>query len=288
MPRISTYNHFSLSNQSKKKNVLTVDTFLGLDYNVAQLSVADNHAVDMLNIIYKDKVNQKRHGWQQLFQMINTVYHTQNSDGTYSEEKSNPINFNGIWAFRGTDNRVYVIAHIGKLLYRVTGIGKGKTFLDIKFNLLADTTMLNGYPIKVAVELENIKSQAFYGNNRLYILGGNYYFVLYANNGSITLARVEDNADTYIPTTTVGIVAKDSLAEYESSLSRATSLDDVNLMTQYRKNKLVTGMFTDERSSIKSTRFYDYELDSCVNPKKDTDINNILITINSLKSEVDS
>ena len=57
-------------------------------------------------------------------------------------------------------------------------------------------------------------------------------------------------------------------------------------MTQYRKNKLVTGMPI--ASEVKKTRYNDYELDTCINPKKNTDINNIKVTINSLKeSEVE-
>lgn len=287
MPIRNTYSHFGLSNQSKKKNVLNIDTFLGLDYNVAQLNVADNHAVDMLNIIYKDKVNQKRHGWQQLFQMIETNYYIENGNGTYTQ-RFNSVKFNGIWSFIGEDNQEYVIAHIGKVLYRVTGLGKDKTFLDCKFTMIAQDVLYNGETYKVTIELNDMKSKAFYGNKRLYILGGNKYFVLRANNGIIYINEVEDDEDTYIPTTTVGIVAKDSLTGKESSLSRATSLDDVNMMTQYRKNKLVTGTYIEKADEVKSTRFNDYELDSCVNAKQDTDINNILITINSLKSEVDS
>lgn len=287
MPRQNTYSHFALSSQSTKKRTFNIDTFLGLDYSVAQLSVADNHAIDMLNIIYKDKVNQKRHGWQQLFQMIPTTYYVSNENNTYTE-KSNPINFNGMWSFRGEDDQTYVIAHIGKLLYRVTGLGKGKTFFDIKFILIAKNETYNGNSIKVAIELENIKTTAFYGNNRLYILGGNKYFVLKANINGINLVEVEDDENTYIPTTTIGIISKDSITEGESSLSRATSLDDVNLMTQYRKNKLVTGTFIETDDKVKNSKFNDYELDTCVNPKKDTDINNILVTINSLKSEVDN
>ena len=288
MPRINTYSHFSLSNQTKKKNVLNIDTFLGLDYNLSQLNVADNHAVDMLNIIYKDKLNQKRHGWQQLFQMIETTYYTQNENGTYSSQKSNTVHFNGIWTFTGEDGVERTVAHIGKLLYLIKGIGKGKTFYNCKFVMIAEDRLNNGSLIKVTSELEDIKSKAFYGNRRLYILGGNKYYVLTTKNSQVKLSEVEDNENTYIPTTTVGIVAKESLNEGESSLSRATSLDDVNLMTQYRKNKLVTGTYIEKSNEVKSTRFSDYELDSCVNPKKDTDINNIVITINSLKSEVDS
>ena len=285
MPRVNTFRYYDLPNQAKKKQTLTINNYLGVDYNTSQLSVADNHAIDMLNFIYKDKVNQKRHGWQQLFQMIPTVYYTR-TNGVLSEAKSNPINFNGIWSFVGNDNQIHIVAHIGYLLYIITGLGKGKTFLDCKFTLIAERETIGGQVYLISKELMNIKSQAFYGNKRLYILGGNKYYVLNVSP-DVELREVEDDIDTYIPTTTIGIVAKGTLGEGESSLSRATSLDDVNMMTQYRKNKLISGTYIESSDSVKSTRFNDYELDTCVYGKKDTDINNIVITINSLRKESD-
>ncbi len=285
MPRNTTYRHYDLKFAKGYKKTLTINKFMGVDYGLAQLQVADYHAVDLQNIIFKDRVNQKRHGWQQLAKMSNTTYYVEKEDGTY-EQRNNTYNFNGIWSFVGEDNQVYVVAHIGKLLYKITGIGKGMNFLNCNIELVATSKVYNGVIINVAKELEDYKSQAFYGNKRLYILGGNKYYVLRGLNSNLNLKEVEDDENTYIPVTTIGIVAANSLSSGESSLGHATSLDDVNLMTQYRKNKLVTGMPI--ASEVKKTRYNDYELDTCINPKKNTDINNIKVTINSLKeSEVE-
>lgn len=285
MPRNTTYRHYDLKFAKGYKKTLTINKFMGVDYGLAQLQVADYHAVDLQNIIFKDRVNQKRHGWQQLAKMSNTTYYVEKEDGTY-EQRNNTYNFNGIWSFVGEDNQVYVVAHIGKLLYKITGIGKDMNFLNCNIELVATSKVYNGVIINVAKELEDYKSQAFYGNKRLYILGGNKYYVLRGLNSNLNLKEVEDDENTYIPVTTIGIVAANSLSSGESSLGHATSLDDVNLMTQYRKNKLVTGMPI--ASEVKKTRYNDYELDTCINPKKNTDINNIKVTINSLKeSEVE-
>ena len=285
MPRNTTYRHYDLKFAKGYKKTLTINKFMGVDYGLAQLQVADYHAVDLQNIIFKDRVNQKRHGWQQLAKMSNTTYYVEKEDGTY-EQRNNTYNFNGIWSFVGEDNQIYVVAHIGKLLYKITGIGKNMNFLNCNIELIATSKVYNGVIINVAKELEDYKSQAFYGNKRLYILGGNKYYVLRGLNSNLTLKEVEDDENTYIPVTTIGIVAANSLSSGESSLGHATSLDDVNLMTQYRKNKLVTGMPI--ASEVKKTRYNDYELDTCINPKKNTDINNIKVTINSLKeSEVE-
>ena len=60
-------------------------------------------------------------------------------------------------------------------------------------------------------------------------------------------------------------------------------LDDVNMMSQWRRNKLVSGTYVDDGVSLRTTRFTDYQLDTSIKPKKPTDINNIEITISSLK-----
>jgi hypothetical protein len=270
MPIKSTYRHYNPNNSNKR--TFEVNTFKGVDYTPAQLNVADHHAVDISNIIYQDKVNQKRKGWQQIAQVVPTTYYVKNSDGTYTQ-KVNPTNVNAVWKFIGENNTEIVIAHIGKLLFKVEGFGKDKTFLDSKFEAI--TTKVDNK--NVALELENRKSEAFYGHHRLYILGGNKYYVLKHSDGVLSLSEVEDDEETYIPTTTVGITYKDSAVDL------AAPLDDVNLLTQWRKNKLVSGTYVDDGVSLRTTQYWDFSLDTTVYPKNETDINNIVINIQSLK-----
>ena len=159
--------------------------------------------------------------------------------------------------------------------------GKDKSFLDVKVVPLLETETTGGIDYKVAnLELNDSPSQAFYGSKRLYILGGNKYFVLRVNNYDFELRAVEDDSETYIPTTTIGITYKDS------AVDMAAPLDDVNMMTQWRKNKLVSGTYVDDGVSLRTTRFWDYELDSSVHPKNKKDVNDIQITVNSLKEVV--
>ena len=66
------------------------------------------------------------------------------------------------------------------------------------------------------------------------------------------MCRVEDDVDTYIPTTTIGIT------EVDSGISARTALDDVNLLSSLRKNKLVTGL----SSSVENKDIYEYYLDA--------------------------
>ena len=131
--------------------------------------------------------------------------------------------------------------------------------------------------VDVIEHLEDYKSFAQVGYGRLFIFGGNKLFVLKVYNGQYTLKEVEDDEDTYIPVTTIGIT------EADSAVNEQQILDDVNMMSQWRRNKLVSGTYVDDGVSLRTTRFTDYQLDTSIKPKKETDINNIEITISSLK-----
>ena len=276
MPTKSRYRPYDLHSSSPK--VFEVTQFKGVDYSSVKLNVSDEHAVDMLNIIYKDNVNQKRPGWEQVAKALPIEYYTK-SNGVYTK-KTNSTNVNGVWTFTAIDGNKYTIAHIGKLLFWVVNFGVGKTFLQAQLIPIVTKELKDGVSYNVALELEDYPSQAFYGSKRLYILGGNKYYVLRINNRNFELAEVEDDEETYIPTTTVAITYKDS------AVNLAAPLDDVNMMTQFRKNKLVSGTYVDDGVTLRTTRFWDYELDTSVTPKNPTDINKIQINVDYLKEVV--
>lgn len=273
--RKSTYAHYDLS--FHKQKTLAIAKFLGVDFNPAQLQVADNHAVDMENIIFEDRVNQKRRGWEQLAKIEPYHYHVVVDELGTIEERINTTSFNAFWEFEDTEGRRHYIAHIGKLLYEVTNIGQDATFLDFHLEPLVETKVVGNNTYHLAIELEDYKSFAQTGYGRLFIFGGNKLLVLKVKNGNFELKEVEDDEDTYIPVTTIGIT------EVDSAVSEQQILDDVNLMTQWRRNKCVSGTYLDDGVSLRTTRFTDYQLDTSVKPKKPTDINNINIKISSLK-----
>lgn len=278
MPIKSTFGHYNLSKFENKKLRLTVARFLGVDFNPAQLQVADYHATDMRNFVYEDRVTQKRKGYDQLAKIKVTPYHVAVENGY--EQRFNEPHFNGFWEFTGDDGAKHCVAHIGKLLYSVEGIGRGKTFLDCRFIPLLKTVEENSVSYSVGIELEDYKSMAFHGYNCLFILGGNALYILRMDGNSFTLKEVEDSDETYVPVTTIGITDADS------KVNERQALDDVNMMTQYRKNKLVTGTYIDDGVNVRTTRFWDYSLDTSVKPKKPTDINKVRVRINSLKEVV--
>jgi len=274
MPIKSTFNHYNLSLDGKKLK-LTVSRFLGVDFNPAQLQVADNHATDMRNFVYEDKVTQKRKGYDQMAQIKRTPYHVITESGY--EQRFNEPHFNGFFEFTGDDGANHCVAHIGRLLYAVYGIGRDKTFLDCRFVPLLRTVVVNSVTYNVGIELEDFKSMAFHGYNCLFILGGNALYILRMDGSDFTLKAVEDSDETYVPVTTIGITDADS------KVNERQALDDVNMMTQYRKNKLVSGTYIDDGVNVRTTRFWDYSLDTSIKPKKPTDINNVRVRISSLK-----
>lgn len=255
--------------------IFGITSFKGVDLREGQLLVDKEHGVDASNIVREDDVNQKRQGWEQLAKVEPYEYYVE-ENGSYTK-KTNTTNFNGIWTYIGEDYKRYTFALIGRLLYRATYIGKNNSFLEIRVQPIVKTVTVGLEKYNVCVEFADKKVKAFVSNRRLYILGGNKYFVVKTTNGKISINEVEDDVDTYIPKTSTGVTYADSAAP------NITALDDVNLLTQYRKNGLVSGTFFDDGVSLRTTRFWDWSLDASVNCKKATDINNIKIKISQLR-----
>ena len=235
----------NLANQQlNKRRTFTTGAFAGVDFQEAETNLAVNNAREMLNIIYKDGVDQTRDAWEQIAKVDGRV--------------------NAYIAFKAEDGFMHHIFHIGKFLYEGFRIGKRYSFLEAIFTKISNT------------ELEDYRSLMRVSGKRLYILGGNKYYMLRIAP-AYELVEVEDSPYTYIPVTTIGITYKDS------PVSGQEALDDVNLMTQWRKNKLVSGTYIDNGVDVRTTRFWQWTLDTSVKPKQLADLNNMEIVISSLR-----
>jgi len=244
---MATKDKFSLNlrnNQLGKRQLFSSDSFAGVDFQEAETRLAKNNARDILNVIYKDGIDQTRDAWEQVAKAEARV--------------------NSIIKFKAEDGFEHIIAHIGKKLYEIFRFGREHTFLDAIFTKISD------------YELEDYKSLMRVSGKRLYILGGNKYLMLRIQGG-YELVEVEDSAYTYVPTTHIGVTYKDS------AVSLLTALDDVNLMTQWRKNKLVSGTYIDNGVDVRTTRFWEWDLDTSIKPKAKTDLNNMEVVISSLR-----
>ena len=235
----------TLANKNlSSRKTFTTGSFAGVDYQEAETNLANNNARDILNIIFKDGINQTRDAWEQIAKVEGRV--------------------NSYIKFEADDGYEHHIFHIGKFLYEGFKIGKEYSFLDAYF------TKISNY------ELEDYRSLMRASGKRLYILGGHKYLMLKINP-SYELVEVEDSEYTYIPTTTIGVTYKDAPTNLVSAY------DDVNLMTQWRKNKLVSGTYIDNGVDVRTTRFWEWDFDTSIKPKTLSDLNNMEIVISSLR-----
>lgn len=251
---------------SEKRKTYSITFNKGIDKASLPFEANPARALDALNYVYRDGKVQKRFGINQLVQSEATQYKVYGGADTL---KTNSKEINGIWRFLAEDGAYHIVAHIGKLIYEVKES-------DGVYSL----TLLTKATSK-AYELENYKSTAIVGNKRLYILGGNKLMLLrFPTVGTYSYEPVEDHQLAYVPTTTI------SITYFNAKASGRQSLDQVNLMTEWRKNKLLSGVGV----SSEMTRVYDantygylYQLDSPIIEKEDGDIEKIRVTINRRK-----
>lgn len=227
MPSKSTFNHYNLTGHNASKKTTNVSQFFGVEYLNSQLETKDYHATDIKNIVYKDKTNQKRSGYEQ-------VAKTPNVEGI--DIRRNAVN--GYYEFYDENSIFHKIIHIGTRLFEVKFLEKDSYYWETKFNLISNN-------------MANHKSMAFSSKGILYILDGTKYRYLRVTGGdseyTFTLNDVANSDIVYIPTTSL-IGADDTISAYE----------DVNMLTNWRKNELDGTKFIENNEE----NDYYYELDS--------------------------
>lgn len=192
---------------NKKFERKVINNFLGVDYASSIFNVADYRAIDMRNLINKNGINHKRNGWSEIAQFNDKI--------------------NGIWQFKDDNKNIHIIVHSGKKFYKITNLSTNSfetTYEEINFNETVNLT-----------RIINERSYGVVAGNRLYILCGDYLVYGTWDNGTTwEIRRVEDDEDTYIPTTTIGITKEGSLIQ-----GTRTGYDKINLLNRKRKNTLI-------------------------------------------------
>ena len=273
----SAFKHYSLT--QSQRHQLEVKRFGGVDYSTQKFLVADGHAIDMKNFVYRDGIVQKRHGIEEILAIPDVLYVPADFDvptqASVSEVHSNydQKTINGIWKFEAEDGREHVVAHIGKLMYEIKNIGNE----HITANLITTgVSFADGEQHYLAYEFEDYKSSAFVGGKKLWFLGGNKYMCLRFLTGQegseISFFAVDNSDSTPVPTTTISITYKNSI------VNKRMSYDSVNLLTKWRKNKLISGTSKSEEEKTK-TAFFEYTLDAPLKTKTKGDMADILVII---------
>lgn len=272
-----------MSSIARDRKTLSIDTFYGVDYSKPALQVLDYHAIDILNFIIKDGVDQKRAPWEQMAAVPSFSY-VKKVDGSYIERSNSKV-INGIWRFKAEDGEYHVVAHVGKCLFEVLGMST-PTFKTVYFQPLYQAVSINSVSrYYVANELLDQRSDGKVSGQRLWLLTGNKYLCIRFSdevtdewvsskqtNCNCYIRAVEDFA--YIPVTTIGIPETDS----EVTEGNAT-LDSVNLLTPLRKNKMLSATIPDGSEIVRTTRFHEFPLDTNINIAPSGTEDDITITI---------
>ena len=270
----SAFRHYNLS--QAKRHQMAVQAFGGADYTPQRFSISDAHAIGMKNYVYMDGAMQKRHGVEHLLSVADFTY-VPSSPSNPSVKAVDEVHtnagakaINGMWSAKMEDGNVHVFAHIGKLLYEISGFGgnelKAEPFTE-------GVAMVEGNVYPLAIEFEDYKSSAFYSNGKLFFLGGNKYMVIryktiYANGAN----PVENGMFATVPTTTISITAKNAV------VNQRTTLDRVNLLQQKRKNLCISGVDINyEAASKESGLGFVYQLDAPIVGKEYGDIASLMV-----------
>ena len=244
---------------AEKRKTYAITFNKGIDKASLPFEASPARALEALNYLYRDGKVQKRYGANHLLNGEATQYVADTGGAT----KTNATDFNGIWRFKAEDGAYHMVAHIGKLLYEVVKDGD-----DYSLELFAYARVVpigGGTGKPKCYELENFKSTAVIGNRSLYVFGGKRLlrvrFVTDAQSSSgysKSCVPVTEDESTYIPTTSISITYRNAKA------SGRASLDQVNLMTPWRKNLLLSGVGINSDNAIvynDSSIGYVYQLD---------------------------
>jgi hypothetical protein len=254
----------------------TIGNFNGVDLSNPTLQANTARSVELLNFVKKQKFNQKRFGFHQVI--------SKDTTNTYHSE------IHGVWSFIDSTNTERVIAHVDDHFVVLTQLGSEKSYFDFNENDFVtwikdvwSTSPSGPIPIYMEVGPEE-NSFGFASDGYLYVLGGGKY-IRFLYSGEINSIVAEDLKDnyysTYIPLTRNSVVPTGSLVE---GLSQA--YDDVNMLTQWKKNALITGTFgaTLSNNPFNSSGFTEYKLDSIVNPRHSEDLLNSRLKISYLQT----
>ena len=192
-----------MSVQLKERRQAKISNFKGVDFSSSSLLVAQNRAVNSKNFIFENGVNRKRNGWFEKWRVGNG-------------------NINGIFecVLEGVKT---ILVYGEKQFYKIVN--------DEVINITNTSTNAS---CKVNIErLLDRRCQMFICQNRCYFVGCGDYLTYGKYGDNYELRRVEDDDNTYIPTTTINIDADG----VEGDIVKTK--DMANLLSSKRKNTLV-------------------------------------------------
>lgn len=202
----------------KERRQAKIGNFKGVDFSSSPLLVAQNRAVNCKNFIYENGVNRKRNGWIESYRV---------GSG----------NINGIFECV-LERKKTILIYSGTQFY---------TIVDDEITNITNTSTNASCRVNVD-RLKDRRCQMFISQNRCYFVGCGDYLTYGKYGDNYELRRVEDDDNTYIPTTTInkGVDGEDN--------DIVETLESPNLLTCKRKNTFVgneaNSVFTVDAESI--------------------------------------
>jgi hypothetical protein len=190
---------------NKKEQQFQINGMRGVDLTNSPLFVDKQRATAMSNFILENNVIQKRNGWIELLQ--------------HSEKQ--PIN--GVWYLDTSDNSNCTIVMMGKKFY------------SMNMEAMSKFENPNITELEMNFDTQYIKDEIAYGvvaGEKLYVLCGDFLTIGFYN-GNLEVRQVENDEQTYIPTTTISIPA------IGNTIIKRSSYDDINMLTKWRYNSLI-------------------------------------------------
>ena len=207
---------------SNPKKIYGIRNNRGVDLASSPLNIADNRASYMMNMISRNGMNRKRHGFSSIIQ--------------FRDESDTPLPINGIHTYVPKVGEDQIVIHAGTRLYRSDGTRIGK------------------------IEVLNQRSQSFYLNERLYIVGCGP--IIEYNGSSCSYL------EPYVP-----LVMTD--ADYRFNSARV--IEDVNLLTTERKIKYDGTVYEDNAGIFNFDANTDFEKDVTIKVFLSPEHNEILL-----------
>jgi hypothetical protein len=199
---------FNTNVSAKSHERVKLGGFRGIDTSSAPIEVENYRSTEMRNMISRNGLNRKRHGWAQQELNINKTY--PNTFGGAVQ---------GIYGFKfagETETRTMVYANC-RLWHQTK---KGDPFVDVTPN---NVTTLKDRPC-----------QFYLIGDALYILGcGEFFVVERGENNGITVSLMSDRA--YVPTTMLKIASDQYNASTTEPIERVT-FEPPNMLTPWRIN----------------------------------------------------
>jgi hypothetical protein len=250
----------------KTPQEITINNFNGVDLSSPTFQINSSRATSSVNFLKKDGINQKRNS-------VENVMVVANAEQDYIK---------GVFSFTDSSQTKRLVVVSGSQLILMSGIGSDKTFIqgNDSFVIINDK---DDNPITFETEEKFVSG--WVRGDRLYLLfPGTDYVVLYYSEEEerVVVESLVNNIDlTYIPLTRFGATAEGTGATAEFGIA----YDDLNMLTQWKKNNFRTGLFqTLSDNPYNTSEYFKYPLDSKVYYQNQSDLSLMKLKINYLET----